>query len=187
MRWFVLLGLGGMMLGGLAGAQSSDRVEVFGGYAYLSNDITLETVGSLNGWNASVNLKASRWFGLVFDFSGFYPSTNEDSTKAHTLLVGPQVSWPLGRIKPFGHFLLGDTNAHYTASSSSPVFQSPFTDTNSLTYGAGGGVDYGLTRRLELRGEVDWLHNGFKTWDNQRAGQVFHNVARISTGVVFRF
>jgi hypothetical protein len=66
------------------------------GYAYLSNDITLATVGSLNGWNAPVNLKASRWFGLVFDFSGFYPNTDEDSTKAHTLLVGPHRDRPGG-------------------------------------------------------------------------------------------
>lgn len=193
MRRFVLLGLGLLCLGGLGRAQASgrigDRIEVFGGYAYASNDFTLETVGGLNGWNAAVNFKARPWIGVAADFSGFYPSlAGGFSAKALTLAFGPQVSWRIGRVTPFGHFLIGDIHVGYTHPASvGAVGASPFTSDNSLAYVAGGGVDFGLTRRLALRGEVDWLHSGFKTNDNQRSGEVFPNVARISTGIVFRF
>ena len=64
---------------------------------------------------------------------------------------------------------------------------SPCSHGSSFTFGAGGGVDYRLTRRIALRGQLDWLHTGFQTSDNQRSNEVIPNVVRVSTGIVFRF
>ena len=62
-----------------------------------------------------------------------------------------------------------------------------FTSNNSFTFGAGGGVDLRVTRRFALRGQADWLHNRFKTTDNQRSNEEVHSPVRLSGGFVIRF
>lgn len=172
-------------------AQSKTSFEVFGGYSYINGDFTGVTHEAspgitLQGWNASVDVKSGRWFGLVADFAGYYPShdfggTFTSSAKAHTFLFGPQVSLPVKRIKPFAHFLLGDT---YVVGSQ--TFLSKSSD-NSFTYAFGGGVDFAVTGRIALRAQFDSLHNNFTSYDNQVQSLIDHRVMRISTGVVFGF
>jgi len=183
-----------LLLPGLSAAQSSDRVDVFGGYSYISQDLSLtHALGNsgISGWNASATFAVKGGLGIVADFSGFYPSYNtgcgaecSSTARIHTLLFGPQVSIRRARWKPFARFLIGDTNM-YTYAAGTNAYT--FTSNNSLTFGVGGGVDFSLTRRLALRGQVDWLHSGFQTTDNQRTFEEIHNLARISTGIVFRF
>jgi opacity protein-like surface antigen len=174
-----------LLCGSFALGQSPDRFELFAGYSLVNADFTLTSRTVLNGWNASMNFKSGSWFGLVADFSGYYPS-DFGHAKAHTFLFGPQVSVSLDKITPFAHFLIGDTNVSYTADSSFPRF-SFLSANNSFTYGGGGGLDYRFTPHLAVRGQADWLHNGFNTVDNQLSYRLNHNVARISTGIVFRF
>jgi len=195
MRRFLLLVLALTLLAGWSTAQSANRGELFGGYSYIAEDFSLthSSSGGLNGWNASGTFKAFRNLGFVGDFAGYYPSFNEgcagqycsQSAKIHTFLFGPQVSATSGRLMPFVRFLFGDTNLH--SSIAGGVSNATFTSTNSLTYGAGGGVDVRLTDRFAARGQVDWLHNGFQTSDDQRTSAERHNVVRVSTGIVFRF
>jgi len=180
-----------VVLSGLCMAQSASRLDVFAGFSYVDHDISLSGPNGLTGWNASATFKVDHRYGVVADFSGYYPGYNPgcagcgDHAKIYTFLFGPQVSITRGRATPFAHFLLGDTHMHPTIGGI-PTYVT-FTSNNSLTYGAGGGVDVGLTRRVALRGQVDWLHNGFQTFDNQRRNEEIHNVVRISTGFVFRF
>jgi len=172
-------------------AQSRDHGELFGGYSYINKDFSLTGPNGLTGWNASATFKVVRYVGVVFDFAGYYPGYNDgcpgcgQSAKIHTFLFGPQGSFTVGRVTPFGRFLIGDTNM-YTAADGLSGYKT-FTSTNSRTYGAGGGADVRLTRLFALRGQVDWLHNRFQTSDNQRAYEVIPNFVRISTGIVFRF
>ena len=180
------------VLVGICVGQSSDRLEVFGGYSHVNSDFSLTSPHGLNGWNASATLKAWRYGGVVGDFAGYYPSYSfgcgtacSQSAKIHTFLFGPQISFTTGRIKPFVRFLIGDT--HVSVSFPGTSISSPFTSNNSLTLGAGGGVDVRLIWRLAIRGQVDWLHTRFQTSDNQLSSRVVPNVARISTGVVLRF
>jgi len=166
--------------------QSSGRVDVFGGFSFVPQDFSLTTDGGhLFGWNASATFPQPHHLGVVADVSGYYPSYNfgcgsgcAQSAKVHSFLFGPQVSVTRGQFKPFARFLLGDT--YITGLST-------FTSSNSLTFGAGGGVDISLSHRFALRGQVDWLHNMFQTSDNQRYNQEHRNVARLSTGLVIRF
>ena len=163
--------------------QTAGRVDVFGGFSWLSQDISLlnqSTIGPV-GWTASATFPVRPRMGVVADVSGYYHNcgTGCSSAKIHTFLFGPQYSVDRGRLRPFARFLIGDT--YMTTSLSA------FTSNNSFTFGAGGGVDVTLSRRLAWRGQVDWLHNGFQTSDNQRTNQEKHNVARLSTGIVIRF
>jgi len=179
-----------LLLTSCAMAQSP-KVEIFGGYSYINQDFSLTSPNGLTGWNASATFKVAPFVGVVADFSGYYPGYNfgcvdcGQSGKIHTFLFGPQASFRLGRVKPFARFLIGDSNVR-TAADAIPNLNT-FTSSNSLTYGAGGGVDIKLTRMLALRGQVDWLHNRLQTADNQRSSELIPNVVRISTGIVLRF
>jgi len=179
-----------LLLAGLSVAQS-DRIELFAGYSYVNSDFSLTSPNNLSGWNASANLKLVRHLGLVADLSGFYPGYNfgcvgcGQSAKIHLYLFGPQASFTLGRVTPFARFLFGDSHVHFTAQGE-PSFRY-FSSNDSFTYGAGGGLDFRLTRLIGLRAQADWLHNRFQTQDNQLSYRIIPNVARVSTGIVFRF
>ncbi len=161
------------VLAGVSAAQFSDRFEVFGGYSYVNHDFSLTSQLGMQGWNASANFEIAHPLGLTADFSGFYPNA-----KVYTFLFGPQVSFRLNRVTPFAHFLMGEAIVHYNGY---------LTSDSSFAYAAGGGVDFAMTRRLALRGQVDWLHTKFQTFDSQGGSIFYPNVVRISTGIVFRF
>jgi len=152
-------------------------------------DFSLVSPNSANGWNASANFKASPWVGFVTDFSAFYPSFSYGpgssvSGKTYNLLFGPQVSVPLGHFSPFGRFLIGFT--HVTPQDGNENFKS----NNALSLGAGGGVDYYVKPRIAIRGQVDWLYARLTPIGGGDPGVNYvrnRSVARISTGVVFRF
>ena len=177
-------------------AQSTDRVELFGGYSLVTGDFTGtdadRSTHILNGWNASADFKANRFFGIVADFSGYYPSyTNPgiggltNHARSLSFLFGPQVSVHLSKVTPFAHALLGATHIGYPAASGCP--QCVTTSASSFAYALGGGMDFDLTRHLGIRGQVDLFHNGFSSSDNQTSFRYHQSNARISTGLVFRF
>jgi opacity protein-like surface antigen len=167
------LALAVVLLSAAARAQSSDHVEVFAGYSYVSNDFSLSSQSGMQGWNAASTANFLPHLGVTADFSGLYPNA-----KVYTFLFGPQVSFRMHRVMPFAHVLFGDAIVHYNGYLSSD---------SSAAYAAGGGVDVGITPRIALRGQVDWLHNNFHTLDSQGGSRFYPNVARLSTGVVFRF
>jgi hypothetical protein len=189
-RFFSLVGV--VLLWTACAVAQSAKITLFGGYSYINKDFSLtKPSGGFSGWNASTTFKMARYVSFVADFAGYYPGYNfgctgcGQSAKIHTFLFGPQASVTVGRITPFARFLLGDTHMT-TAADGIGNFQS-FMSNNSFTYGAGGGADVGLTRHFAVRGQVDWLHNGFQTSDDQRTQAEIHNIVRISTGIVFRF
>lgn len=187
-----------LLLGSLAMGQAdgrpSKRFELFGGFSWISQDISLTNPNGTGpiGWNASITFPQPHSLGVVVDVSGFYPSYSfgcgsscSESAKIHSFLAGPQISASHGRVRPFARFLIGDTYMNATYGNGGSL--QTFTSHNSFTFGAGGGVDVNLNHRLAWRAQVDWLHNGFMTSDNQRTYQEHHNAARLSTGIVIRF
>lgn len=187
-----------MLSGSFAMCQSegrpSEKLELFGGFSWLSQDVSLSNESGTGpiGWNASVTFPQPHQLGVVVDFSGYYPSYSfgcgascVQSAKVHSFLAGPQISTSHGRVRPFARFLIGDT--FMIASFGLGGIANTFTSKNSFTFGAGGGIDVSLGHRLAWRGQVDWLHNGFSTTDNQRSNEEVHNLARLSTGIVIRF
>jgi len=189
---FVFPVIGLLLLAALSAAQSSDRVELFAGYSHVNSDFSLTSPHGLTGWNASANLKLIRHLGLFTDLSGFYPGYSvgcvgcSQSAKIHLYMFGPQASITLGRVTPFARFLFGDSHVDFHSGPALPGFQY-FTSNDSFTYGAGGGLDFRLARRIALRAQADWLRTRFQTEDDQLSYRLIPNVARVSTGIVFRF
>ncbi|HEY6935939.1 MAG TPA: outer membrane beta-barrel protein [Terriglobales bacterium] len=145
----------------------------------------------LNGWNASAEMKFLPLLGLVADFSGHYGSQtvtdvcgfiappcvsireNMDSTVYH-FLVGPQLSFSIGRMRPFARALLGA--GHLSESTKVRPFSASDT---SFAYALGGGIDYRLLGPLRWRVQGDFLRDQF--FDSTQ------NNFRFSTGPVLHF
>jgi opacity protein-like surface antigen len=192
-----------LLLGCFVTAQSdqtqvSDRVEVFGGYTYERPDFSLvNSNGGANGWNAAVNFKMRPWIGVVADFSGLYPrytvpqlnaaNSVPASGSSYSFLFGPQVCLPRGRFNPFAHFLIGEShvsNENFGNQGSIQNFQS----NHALSFAAGGGIDYWLKPRIAIRAQADWLYTRFTIGGVPGTNYSQNrNVARVSTGIVFRF
>lgn len=182
-RYFwVVLSL--LLLVPVAVAHSPDRVEVFGGYSYLSSDFTQSVSGGVSGWNVSAFVRVFRYLGVDADFSGYSPSASNPCSPIcasgpfatyHTFMGGPQASVRIGRIQPFAHVLFGATRGNFTRTD-----QQFGGDFSPFTFAFGGGVDVGLNRWLAVRGQIDVLHIGSQNFSSS-------SMARLSTGLTVRF
>lgn len=190
------------VLAGAAQAQLPSA-NVFFGYSYEHATATappvaadqpgIVTSGSSgwNGWNASVEGKVLPLIGIVADFSGHYGSptvtavcgfvnvpcvsANEpmDATVYH-FLVGPQLSFSIGKVRPFAHALFGAAHLKETVSARS--FSASDT---AFSYALGGGLDYRLFGPLRWRLQGDFLHDRFFSGSQDNF--------RFSTGPVLHF
>lgn len=189
------------VLAGAARAQLPSG-NVFFGYSYAHGNVGapalvpdaggIVTAGSsgLNGWNASAEMKFLPLIGLVADFSGHYGSQTVTSVcgliapcvpvqepmdiTLYHFLVGPQISFSIGRVRPFAHALFGA--GHLSESTKAQPFSA--TDT-AFAYALGGGIDYRLLGPLRWRVQGDLLNDRF-FGDAQ-------NDFRFSTGPVLHF
>lgn len=138
-----------------------------------------------------MNLKFKPSVGFVSDFAGYYKHLSASNgfcflgvsscgSSAYTFMFGPQFSFPLTKVTPYVHVLLGAAHAVQTGTFSE------FTSNNSIAVAFGGGLDYHLTRHFALRGQADFLGTHFTSTDDQDPFRQNVN-ARISGGLVVKF
>src|SRR5262249_9510377 len=130
-------------------AQDVPKVEVFGGYSWAG--------GNFHGWNASVTGNVTRRLGIVGDFSGHYGSelgSIRISQEAHSVLVGPRLSFPGKRVSPFVYALFGATRFQESATIAGQKLSA--TDTG-FSSALGGGLDVRVNDRLAIRAfQIDY-------------------------------
>ena len=169
-------------------AQSTPRIEVFGGYSYLrlaqQTDPPFNTA-NLNGWNASIKLNVTQTFGLVADFSGHYgsqnfvvggvcglvcyPTTANENVAVHNVLFGPRFSASVGKFRPFVEFEFGVAHLGTNSLGSQTCFANA----------VGGGLDYRIIRPIAWRFQGDYVSTHFFS--------TYQTNVRLSTGIVLRF
>ena len=178
------IGVALFLFAGLATAQVPTSGNIFFGYSFenaSASALDNVTRPNLQGWEGSLEGKLAPWFGLVTDFSGHYgsqtfvvlaPSPVNVKVTGHEyeLLFGPRVSVPVGKLTPFGEFMIG--LAHIGSNGA-------FATNTSFATALGGGIDYRLFRPIAVRVEGDYLHTSFFSTSQ--------NNIRLSTGIVFRF
>jgi hypothetical protein len=157
-------------------AQNIPRIDVFGGYSYLRFDsapLGFNGRSNLNGWNASVSVpNIYRHLGITADASG----NSGSELTVYNFLVGPQLSVSHGENRLYGHVLFGKTRERFEPQGvSTPGFS-----TLVRAYALGGGYDWNLNRRFDIRLiQADYLHSS--------AFGSKQNNLRLSTGIVFKF
>jgi hypothetical protein len=185
---------------------NAQRFHAFGGFSYSRYGANrfLPPRNALLGWNGSLELKVLPFLGIVADSTGHYGNettaasqnlclvlpppavyscTQNVNASVYTFTGGPQVSFPLGRFRPYAHALFGAalyrelTVPSSVYSSSSISFADVF----------GGGIDVSIIPRVAWRVQADdlqtWPHGSFCV--NGICGPSVQNSLRVSTGVVF--
>ena len=190
-RIFPLLGLLVFTMPHVAMAQRFQGLEIFGGYAYLKDNLsstyspfylTATPFGNdfgINGWQASVTENATDWLGITQEFGGFYGTERLQGLDNHfsmfSILSGPRLSYPrLKGVTPFAHALFGyDHTTVSLAASNLSVSGS------SYAMALGGGMDVKVSRHLAVRlFQADYyLTRDFGSSQNN---------LRFSAGIVFR-
>jgi opacity protein-like surface antigen len=158
------------------------RVEVFGGYSYLSQDWeSFASRSGIHGLNTSATLNLTPWLGVEGGASGHYQrnclATTGLTCTIYTAMGGPRITaHPSTGLTAFGHTLVGLAALRTNASGSSLTWK-------HLAWAAGGGVDYAVSNRFSIRlGQVDYLRTQFF----QSMGGTHQNDIRVSAGIVLR-
>ncbi|MCL5005335.1 MAG: hypothetical protein M1404_02275 [Acidobacteria bacterium] len=191
-RVVLLFGLLAFAMPQVALAQRFQGIEIFGGYAYLRDNLSSTyspfylsptRFGNdfpLNGWQASVTENATDWLGITQEFGGFYGTERLQGFDNHfsmfSILSGPRFSYPrLKVVTPFAHALFG-----YDQTSVSLPGTNLSATSSSYAMALGGGMDVKVSGHIAIRlFQADYyLTRDFGSTQNN---------LRFSAGVVFRF
>jgi hypothetical protein len=167
-----------------ATAQVPRRFAVFGGYSSRADvvltpvsflPISIPNVATLNGWNASLEVKVFHFVGAVADVSGYYgsygaslgceaillcvPINGNINSRLYSFLFGPQVSVSVWRFTPFAHALFGVAHINHKPDLSAlSVFSNSDT---SFADAFGGGLDFRIASVVSMRLQGDLLQTRF--------------------------
>lgn len=150
-------------------AQDSPRVQLFGGYSFLSfnsQPFGFTDRTSLHGFTLAPSYNLTHAFGVSAQLSSQYGS----QISVRNLTAGPQVMFTRGNMLFFGHLLIGKGRTFVQvgegAGNSAKVLE------------LGGGIDLGLSSHFSVRTvQADFVHNSFFNGSQ--------NSVRISTGLVY--
>lgn len=189
---------------GVAAAQETPKLDIFGGYSYGRIKTGSFGPGNLNGWDASVTYNLTPWLGLEAEGSGHYgshlispavivafvcpipqpacppnftiPARSADQ-KMHTFTLGPRFTWRTGHaFTPFAHVLIGAAHANEDIDFFNGVFKQHH---SSFIWKGGVGADLRLNSRASWRTQIDFLGTRF----DSRMQDSF----QVTTGPVFHF
>lgn len=176
-------------------AQVPSLGNVFVGYSLNHADVGWGTKGNINGWEISAEGKVAPFTTMVADLGATYGTlqiptsqlfggtgnTPADS-RVVTYMFGPRVSFPIGRIRPFAHVLVGGAHLHQNTAQYAAAYSYGET---ALADAFGGGVDYRVLPHIGVRVQADDLQTRFHNNYPTKAGT--RDNLRVSAGVVFHF
>jgi hypothetical protein len=198
---------GVVMLTGLAAmADDAPKFEVTADYSYARYNASHNFAGSysLNGGGGELDYNFTKYLGIKGDFQGYGSNTQRFTAPAgsavcplgcsaniqgnlFTYLFGPQIGIRTGKIRPFGHVLLGGahSNVYGNLQKTTGLVFSKAPSGNSFALAAGGGIDIAInhTGTIAFRpAEIDYLYTRFN--NSASSGQ---NSFQYKAGVVFNF
>lgn len=145
----------------------AQSIGLFAGYSF--EHVGTSPGRNFNGVEIGAQYRLAPWLRAVADLDGHYVFPNQSDGRTFHIMVGPEVSIPMGKYSPFVHALAGYGSIHDNGFTSS-----------SYSAALGGGMDRHLAPLL--------------TWRMIQADDVIthyfggrqHNI-RLSTGFVLRF
>ena len=157
-------------------AQSSSRMDVFGGYSYVRfNPGQGATAINNNGWESTATFNLNQKIGIAADFNGSYHSENGASNHVYTYMFGPQINLGNDKSNPFVHALFG---AARDTVSANILGVSTSVSTNAFATALGGGYDWKASDTVSIRlFQADYLMTRFSSQSQ--------NNIRLSFGITF--
>jgi len=187
MRKFLalLILMGSLAASGMAQGNYS-KVDIFGGFDYSRLSTAITPVASASGFDSSVRYNFTKVVGVEGDISGVFQTVSGSFIGVSGNYPGHYYSFMGGpvvlissksRVKPFVHFLVGDTRVSSSAKAGSVTVSA---SSSGLTAMVGGGVDIRVNKHLSIRAaQVDWVYERYGLTDTSAAGNF-----RIVTGLV---
>jgi hypothetical protein len=145
----------------------AQSIGLFAGYSF--EHVGTSPGRNFNGVEIGAQYRLAPWLRAVADLDGHFVFPNQSDGRSFHIMVGPEVSFPLGKYSPFVHALAGYGSIHDNGFTSS-----------SYSAALGGGLDKHLAPLLTWRmiQADDVITHYF--------GGLQHSI-RLSTGVVLRF
>jgi hypothetical protein len=188
---------------GVAYAQNTPALELFGGHSYARlgatgiappySQITPSNQG-LNGFHFSATGNFNSWLGIYGDLAGYHanptvnglwvglPAQIKINESAYPFLFGPQLSFR--KLQPasfFAHALIGEMHEYANVPVGSGG--SGAETGTKWAYGFGAGLDVKVMRFLAVRVvQADYIRSHFPTSSTSDS----QNNWRISTGIMLR-
>lgn len=154
------------------------RVEISGGYSYLSMD--LSELGGLprqnaNGWQSSITLNANRWLAAEGAFNWYYKGNplSVATFYDYSAMGGPRVS-----VRSFFVHALFGLDRLTASLDGSPAFSQ-----NSIAGALGGGAEWRIRPHWGVYTSADYVLSRHSLPGSAAATQ---NNIRVSAGIVFR-
>ena len=158
------------------------RYNAFVGYAFQLADVNGNgRYDQLHGGEGTFEAHFFPLVSLVVDASAHFGPADlvipqngiiHVHEREYVFLVGPRVSFAMGRYRPFAHALFGAARVNFSASGFSD-------DEMNFAAALGGGLDYRIRGPFQWRFQGDYLLSRFFS-------STQHN-GRFSTGLVFTF
>lgn len=203
MKRFLSLVAFAMLLGTVAYAQDTPKVELTGDYSYYRFNPGLPSLWNsqnLNGGGAQATFYLNNWFGFAADLQGYgsytqctkpgnpYDVSGCASGNMFTYMFGPQVKYRKGKIEPFAEVLLGGAHSNFYANACTglEICGSASPSNNAFAMAVGGGVDLAVSSKFAIR-LVDADFELTRFGNNFTGGNNSQSNFRFQTGVQFRF
>jgi len=149
---------------------TTPTAELFGGYSYTKSGDQ-----GLNGGEASLAIRLTRWIGAEADVSAHYGSARGTRTSRLFFMGGPRLAYRGGGFTIFTHYLAGGVRS----GSGLTVVGVDITETRTdFAMAFGGGVDVGISDRWAVRAQADYALI--------RADGATEKEPRLSAGFVYR-
>ncbi len=158
-----------LLLSSSALGQDGDypKIEVFGGFSYLSAD--LGTRENFFGWQVSLSGNVKENIAIVVDAGGQYKSVSGIGLSYYEFLLGPRFMVRGERVTGFVHALAGGRSVFVPSDIDS-----------AFALGLGGGMDVSVSDSIGIRVfQFDYM-------PSHSRGMWSHD-ARFGSGIVFKW
>ncbi len=201
-KWIVVMAFS-ILVTMAAVAQDYPKFEVPVGFSFVNVHPDLSPVTSFNvfGGGGGFVYNVTPWIGIKADFMGYTQGSGVKSQLTNagyvtgnlqgnvfTYLFGPQIKKHSGKLQPFGQALFGaaHSNAYANIYNTINGTKSASSNNNAFAMEFGGGLDYALTKTIQLRPvEVDYLYTRFGVNGTSYTGN--QNNFKYFAGVNFTF
>jgi hypothetical protein len=201
-KWIVVMAFS-ILVTMAAVAQDYPKFEVPVGFSFVNVHPDLSPITSFNvfGGGGGFVYNVTPWIGIKADFQGYTQGSGVKNQLTNagyvvgdlqgnvfTYLFGPQIKKHSGKLQPFGQALFGaaHSNAYANIYDTINGIKSASSNNNAFAMEFGGGLDYALTKTIQLRPvEVDYLYTRFGVNGTSYTGN--QNNFKYFAGVNFTF